>query len=450
MSAEDLYAAVEAAAKEVGADKDATIPGICQALDALGLDTMALFSAWGDGKLGRSPPDPTHIAALVGQVLGVAGTGLGDTVKTRATILRAALAAGRFLRNETADTGSTKENELGRTAYDDLHSLQGRYLPISRHTTFVGEARRSILKVGYIEESPSLGNTRLRGCANQGKRSLGEGVAILVTDGAPSPTTTVQECLQLGKCYVWGWCASATVKISATAFGGGEAGWISSPGMIEETRVALTAAAAERWIEVASYTTYKDPAQYIRAFDTITSKFIDGWQRAVTGGGAASGRCHPDLILGRILESDAHIFAPVDPPPTLGAGTEASKSPATPGTAPRDASSDSAAKAVCWSWLSNGGCKAHGDGLCNLMHPESMRGQSAGGSRAAGKARANNNNNNNRNSGGGGGYGGYGAPSHYDPWSAYYYPPPWGGKGDWGGWGGGKGGKGNNNNKKKK
>ena len=160
----------------------------------------------------------------------------------------------------------------------------------------------------------------------------------------------------------------------------------------------------------------------MQAFDALAGKILDAWQRAAIAGGSAGSRCHPDDIIARIAEGEANIFRPLD--------VEETPPSSVPAPAPAGSGRTSQnSKVVCWSWLSNGACRAHAEGECDAMHPEGMRGQHAGGDRANGRNR--------KGGGGGGGRGGNGGggPS-YDyadsPWAAYY-TPPWAGKG-WGAW----------------
>ena len=434
MSAQDLLDVLTSAADQVGADQPLVLE-LADAFENLGRGTLVLATAFGDGALGETPLTAQVIKALGDALVNDPGSSVPDTVLSRAMVHRIAIALNETMRGERTGTrraaasSDDKEGDAGTAAYKDYADLQNVVVPLSRQCQFVGPARLSVNKHGYIQTLPGLANLKLRGCGNTGKRAVGEGISLAIDDDVPQRTTTIQQCYGLTKTAVRGVAAVLSVPCAPGDFGGGEEGWIPAPGRAGQVRVCLSAASAEHLIDTFIGSALQDPPAYGRMFNSVMSKFIDnGPQRLI----------HADKFIAKVTSDSPQLFH-TDPSP--GEGTDpnavrAAKAAAVVGDAAPATARD--AKAVCKAWCDNGSCRDYDNDGCGYSHPPSLR--NAGRNNGASKRSRNGGGGN--SSGGGNSNGGGGNWGSWDQWSGWYPPSSSGKGGGKGGKGGRKGGKG--------
>ena len=429
MSAQQLLDIVNTAATAVGADGTLVVE-LAEAFEGIGRGTLILAGSYAGGALGKDPPCPNAVEDLTKELVANAGSNFPDNATSRTLVLHVAIALGEHcrglvVRRPGASRGGKdsddKEGDAGTDVYKDLARLQNVAMPISRQCQFVGAARLSVLKHGYIQTLPSLSAVTLRGCANTGKRPLGEGVALAVDNDIPQRTTTIQMCYGLTKTVVMAYVGTYTVPCGPTDFGGGEEGWVPCPGRASQIRLCCTAAAGYQLIDHFVGSALQDPPAYVRMFNHCMSTLIDA-------GGTLD--VHPVRAINRMCTENSALFHK-DPNPGEGADAPARRAAEAASPATEKGTRDN--KAVCKSWLDNGHCKEYDADSCGYSHPVSLR--NASRNQSSQKRTRGGGGNSGGNSGGGGG----GWNQGWSQWS----PPPsygWNSSGHGSGKGGGKGG----------
>ena len=431
MSAQQLLDIINTAATAVGADGSLVVE-LAEAFEGIGRGTLVLAGSYAGGALGKDPPCPSAVEELTKELVAHVGSSFPDNATSRTLVLHVAIALGEHCRGlVTRRSGvprggkdtDDKEGEAGTDAYKDLTRLQNVSMPISRQCQFVGAARLSVLKHGYIQSIPSLSAVTLRGCANTGKRPLGEGVALAVDNDIPQRTTTIQMCYGLTKTVVMAWVATYTVPCAPTDFGGGEEGWVPCPGRASQIRLCCTVAAGNLLIDHFVGSALQDPPAYVRMFNHVMSHLID------TGG---SLEVHPVRAINKLCAENSGLFHK-DPNP--GEGADASSRRAAEAASPATEKATRDTKAVCKSWLDNGNCKDYDADACGYSHPAALRNASRNQSSQK-RSRANNGGGGGGNAGGSANWGG----GWNQGWGQWHPPPNYGWHGSGSGKGGGKGG----------
>jgi hypothetical protein len=393
----------------------AAAPYIDELLDAfehLQLTTLEDLESYEGGALfAASGSNPAKVLKLGDDLVAASaasGGALVDNTALRNGIFRLVKAGREGHVEMEAAKGKAAKVAAGEacdveSVYADAERTQGLRVKNSERALFVVDARKFFKKHGFIAELPSIGRMRTRGTAGGVKRKIAlpgadgtEEATLNLDEVRPRAVVTLADAKHALRVMVKGLIAVFADPIAADAYGGGDSGWESVPGVAEQVRLYLTRDVAFSLLWEMEASPLDQASAFIRMADHLLQVFCDSGAKVVNTG---------DEIIEQLMANRSKLFR-TDPGGTDHEEREAAAAEPEPVMA-RAAGPD---HGECMSWLQNGGCR---DGSCPFPHmprlAQALRGQSSrspsGQNWHNGGGQGNQNNQNWNNGGNGGGRG---------------------------------------------
>ena len=390
---------------------------LATAMQTLEVDTVTRLSSWGHCCLLAVPVLAADVSRLKQQLMTAAAPGtLPDNAVLRTIVggiarsvpklvaaydkskePPAALSPATVVKGPAVSADKLEREECA-TCYDDLRRLQNRTVDLPERATCVSAGRHSVVQYGYIAELPSVKAVKTYGTAGALKRRValagmeaGAGAHITFDEKLPDIVNSIPAAQRQLRTLMNAMAAIMTVKISTTAYGGRDVGWVTVPGEATQVRLMVTINAIDKmmWALLSIATT--DSGKFCDTVDNFVLEFL-----------TVLARCsqHPDEIITNLTESKPHLLIPRGGEGSVSSGGSSGGSSSQKTLLePHGSLGAGSNVGICSTWVLEGGCMAAG---CQFLHPSQARGRAGGGRDGGNNGGANRNRNGGGNNNNGG------------------------------------------------
>ena len=330
----------------------------------------------------RAPAIDRLKNALIGGGPGASPLNSPELVTTLSDLVDSCLAHHKGARDkkESKDTPDSEE-VASKKGYGDLFKYQGKHVDIDSRLSHLqmGKLVKAVGQFDCLESIPGVMEVRFANRAGSQRQTtvgnMTDGSSLTFSvQGDGATTAAVKSYPQVHhnlRALIYAITAALSRTISATSFGGGEAGIVGVPGEGRQVRVQLDLDTAEKliWRLVSATSEFTVIGNYVAMIDNVLYEFVKQCEPL---------KMHPSEVITLMLGTTPAIFKPgryLDTPAAAELPAAANSSP------PAEGGSSTNSGAVCTNWLANGNCRKYNEGTCTAGHPPKMQGALRGGGR---------------------------------------------------------------------